>query len=46
VFQAFASALDEAGAALAQAGDFLGLHFAADPGDVLGEPITAGSTAR
>jgi acetyl esterase/lipase len=46
VFQAFASTLDEAGAALAQAGDFLGLHFGADPGDVPGAHVTAGSTAR
>jgi monoterpene epsilon-lactone hydrolase len=45
VFQAFASMLDEAGAALTQAGDFLRLHFAADPGEALGEPVPAGSTA-
>ena len=45
VFQAFASMLDEGGAALTQAGDFLRLHFAADPGDVLGEPVAAGRTA-
>jgi acetyl esterase/lipase len=44
VFQAFASALDEAGAALTQAGDFLGLHFASDPGKVLGELVTAASS--
>ena len=45
VFQAFASMLDEAGMALANAGDFLRAHLAADPGDVLGEPLTVGSTA-
>jgi len=45
VFQAFASMLDEAGTALTQAGDFLRLHFAADPGEVLGEPVGAGTTA-
>jgi acetyl esterase/lipase len=43
VFQAFASMLDEAGAALTEAGAFLRLHFAADSGDVLGEPVIAGS---
>jgi acetyl esterase/lipase len=45
VFQAFASMLDEAGAALTQAGDFLRLHFVADPDGVIGEPVTAGSAA-
>jgi acetyl esterase/lipase len=45
VFQAFASMLDEAGVALANAGDFLRAHLTAGPGDVLGEPLTVGSTA-
>jgi monoterpene epsilon-lactone hydrolase len=45
VFQAFASMLDEAGAALTQAGDFLRLHFAAEPGAVLGEPLAVASAA-
>jgi acetyl esterase/lipase len=45
VFQAFASMLDEAGAALTEAGDFVRLHFVADPAEVLGEPVTAGSAA-
>jgi acetyl esterase/lipase len=45
VFQGFASMLDEAGVALTNAGDFLRAHFAADSDEVLGEPVTAGSTA-
>jgi epsilon-lactone hydrolase len=45
VFQAFASMLDEAGVALAQAGDFLRLHFAADAGEPLSEPVAAGGAA-
>ena len=45
VFQAFASMLDEAGVALAGAGDFLRAHLAADAADVLGEPLTVESTA-
>jgi len=45
VFQGFASMLDEAGVALTNTGDFLRAHFAADSHDVLGEPVTAGSTA-
>jgi len=44
VFQAFASMLDEAGVALTNAGDFLRAHLAAGSGDVLGQPVTAGST--
>jgi acetyl esterase/lipase len=45
VFQAFASMLDEAGVALTNAGDFLRAHLAADPSDVLGEPLSVGSSA-
>jgi acetyl esterase/lipase len=37
VFQGFASVLDEAGAALSQAGDFIRSHLAAHPGGALGE---------
>jgi hypothetical protein len=37
--------LDEAGVALAGAGDFLRAHLAADAADVLGEPLTVESTA-